>query len=216
MNNFKFKAQEDGVHLYFYGDIVGNESEKWSREDTAPAEIRDALKQEGKVTLHMNSGGGDVFAAVAICNMLKDRETVCYIDGLAASAASLIALSCKRVFMPENSMIMIHKARVLTEGNAEELLEMAAVLEKIDGQMLDVYASHGTGWDVLADMMAKETWLTAEESAGYFDNVERVEPLKAVAKVKLPKNAPESIQALMASPDNEAEELRTRLALYNY
>lgn len=215
-NNFSVKAQADGLHLYFYGDIVGTSKEKWSYEDTAPVDVRDALAKagDGTIILHINSGGGDFFAAIAICSMLagKPGKKICYIEGLAASAASVIALSCDEVYMPANTMLMIHRSSNDGYGNAEWHLQMAELLEKVDSQMLDVYTAHsGTERDRLKAMMEAETWLTADEAAGYFSNVSKEDALSAVAKVKLPKSAPAVLAQLMEQA--EAEKLRLQLEL---
>ena len=215
-NNFSVKAQADGMHLYFYGDIVGTSSEKWSYEDTAPVDVRDALTKagDGTIILHINSGGGDYFSAVAICTMLagKKGKKICHVEGLAASAASVIALSCDEVYMPENTMLMIHRSGNGGFGNAEWHLQMAETLEKIDAQMLDVYAAHSSiERDRIKAMMDMETWLTADEAAGYFSNVSKEDALSAVAKVQLPGSAPAVLAQLMEQ--TEAEKLRLQLEL---
>lgn len=222
MSNFRFKAQADGTHLYFYGDIVGDSADKWAHEDVCPADVRDALESagDGAIIIHINSGGGDVFAAASICNMLAAKKgmKICYVDGLAASAASLIALSCDQVVMPKNAMLMIHRASAGVYGNAGELLDMAAVLERIDGQMLDIYdRCHAIGVDreQLKAMMDAETWMTAEEAGRCFTSVSIAEPLLLAAKVRLPDHAPEGIRALMERAE-EAERLRLQLALTDY
>ena len=222
MSNFTFKAQADGAHLYFYGDIVGDSADKWAHEDVCPVDVRDALESagDGPVTLHINSGGGDVFAAFAISNMLRAKKgkKTCMVDGVAASAASVIALVCDEVIMPENAMLMIHRASGAVWGNAGEMRDMADTLDKIDGQMLDVYenaAAEGVDREKLAQMVEAETWLTAGESAGIFRTVTQAQPLYAAAKVTLPGSAPESIRALMEKSEEE-ELLRMRLNLQEY
>ena len=121
MDRFKARAFDGGVHLYFYGDIAGSGADKWSADDVAPADVRDALRgaADGEIILHVNSGGGDVFAAAAISNMLARQagKKTCYVEGLAASAASVIALSCDEVIMPRNTMLMIHRASCGAYGN---------------------------------------------------------------------------------------------------
>ena len=223
MSNFTFKAQADGAHLYFYGDIVGNSAGKWSNDDICPADVRDALEKAGDedLHLHINSGGGDVFAAVAISNMLRSKKgkKVCHVEGVAASAASVIALECGEVIMPGNSMLMIHRASGNVFGNAGELREFADILDKIDGQMLDVYeaaAADGVDREKLREMLESETWMTAQEAGDIFRTVTPLHAvLRAVAKVDLPQSAPESVRTLMEKSEEE-ELLRMRLNLQEY
>ena len=145
-------------------------------------------------------------------------KKTCYVEGLAASAASVIALSCDEVIMPRNTMLMIHRASCGAYGNTEELLTLSLALEKVDGQILDAYAraaAEGVTRERLKALMEAESWLTAEESAALFANVRVAEPVEMAAKVDLPASAPASIRELMANGD-EREALRLRLALYDY
>ena len=110
--------------LYFYGDIVSDWWGAWTDADQYPEAIRDFLKeQDGKaLNIYINSGGGSVFAGLAIYNMLlrhKGFKTV-YVDGMAASIASVIALAGDRVIIPKNAFIMIHKPWSWCDGNATD------------------------------------------------------------------------------------------------
>ncbi len=101
---------KDKVELYIYGEIV---SDKWYDDDVTANDFKDALNEhKGKdLEIYINSPGGSVWEAQAIVSMLQ-RHTgtkTAYIDGLAASAASFIAMSCDKVIMPENAYLMIHK-----------------------------------------------------------------------------------------------------------
>lgn len=120
-----------------------------------------------KIRLRINSPGGDVFEGYAIYNALKQHrasvETV--IDGLAASAASFIALAGDKVSMGNPSMMMIHRAWTVAMGNARDMAEVAATLEKVDGQIAAIYATKsGREAGEMLDLMTAETWLTAEEA----------------------------------------------------
>ena len=152
-------------------DLFGDISDvTWWGDEITPAQFKkdlDALGDVSELEIHINSGGGDVFAGFAIHNMLarhKAHKTV-YIDGLAASIASLIAMAGDEIVMPHNSMMMIHNAWAMTMGNAEELRKMADELEKIDGVLRDTYvAKTGLDESEIADMMANETWFTANDA----------------------------------------------------
>lgn len=131
---------------------------------------------DGPITLRINSPGGDVFDGLAIYNALRARQSPVnvVIDGLAASAASFIAMAGTTVAMNEASMMMIHNAWGIVLGDRNDMLEMAAVMEKIDGQLAAIYAGK-SGKDVAAvsTMMDAETWFTSTEArdAGLCDSV---------------------------------------------
>lgn len=147
------------------------------------ADFAAALKEAGSgpVNVRINSPGGDVFDGLAIYNMILAHGDVnTFVDGLAASAASYIAMGGNVVNMAESSQMMIHNAWGLTIGNQALHLKQAGVLAKIDGQLADIYASKtGKPVEDVAAMMASETWLTAKEAHadGFCDNV--ISPPKA-------------------------------------
>lgn len=131
---------------------------------------------EGPLTLRINSPGGDVFDGLAIYNALRSRKAPVnvVVDGLAASAASFIAMAGSSVSMAEASMMMIHNAWGVVMGDRHDMAEMSAVMEKIDGQLASIYA--GKSGKAAADigaMMDAETWLTSTEAkeAGFCDTV---------------------------------------------
>lgn len=122
---------------------------------------------DGPLTLRINSPGGDVFDGYAIYNMLRARTAPVsvIIDGLAASAASFIAMAGATVTMGEPSMLMIHNSWGMCIGDRNDMLDMAATQEKIDGQIAAIYATKsGKSVAVLATMMDDETWLTSTEA----------------------------------------------------
>ena len=162
--------------LYFYGEIVDDWYGAWNVEDQYPERIRGFLKEAAgkELDVYINSPGGSVFAAMAIVNMLRrhDAQTTCYIDGLAASSASVIALSCNKVVMPKNTFLMIHKAWCIGFGNSDEFIRYAELLGKCDEGILTVYEEKlltGVSIDQIRAMAAEETWLTAEEASRYFN-----------------------------------------------
>ena len=163
----------DNNELYIYGDIVGDIWDAWTTEDMYPAKLRDLLKgRSGRVDVYINSPGGDVCACMAICNLLKrySGETVAHIDGLAASAASVIALSCDRVAMPENAFFMVHHAWCDTSGNAAALRKVADSLDAMDKAMLAIYADASSREpEELEGYMDRETWFTGSQAAEIYD-----------------------------------------------
>jgi ATP-dependent protease ClpP protease subunit len=132
---------------------------------------------EGAVDIHINSPGGDVFDGLAIYNTIKhsDRETTVYIDGLAASAASFIAMAADKVVMGRNSRMMIHDASTMTYGNAADHEETAAWLNEESDNLADIYAQRAGGkateW---RDTMRAETWYGAQAAleAGLIDSIQ--------------------------------------------
>jgi len=152
-------------------DLFGEISDvSWWGDEVTPSMFKDDLDNMGDISnldIHINSGGGDVFAGFAIYNMLarhRAHKTV-YIEGLAASIASLIAMAGDEIIMPENSMMMIHNAWAGIAGNADELRKMADELDKVDGILRMTYVNKtGLEEDEIKDMMANETWFTAYEA----------------------------------------------------
>jgi ATP-dependent protease ClpP protease subunit len=131
-------------------------------------EFSDAIgKISGDLEVHINSPGGDAFDGITIYNALASRpgNVTTIVDGLAASAASVIAMAGKTRIMSPGSMLMIHDALAMTIGNAADHRETAGLLDKVSGSIADVYAAHAgktsTEW---RDAMAGDAWYTAQEA----------------------------------------------------
>lgn len=137
-----------------------------------------------EIHLHLNSPGGDAWDGVAIMNTLRRHRARVdvTVDGIAASAASLIAMAGNHITMAPSSMLMIHEASGFAWGNADVMREAAAILDKVSESYADAYAKRAGGtrdeWRVV---MKAETWYTAEEAvlAGLADECD--ESLPAVA-----------------------------------
>lgn len=198
-------------------DLFGDISDAtWWGDEITPKQFKDDLDNLGDVNelaIHINSGGGDVFAGFAIYNMLarhKAHKTV-YIDGLAASIASLIAMAGDEIVMPRNSMLMIHNAWAMIAGNAGELRKMADELDKVDGVLRSTYvAKTGLEEAEIADLMANETWFTANDAVekGFATSVE--ESVKIAASLddkyfKRYQHVPDALVAWVIT-DNEVAE----------
>lgn len=126
----------------------------------------DSVAEGEDIVVRINSGGGDVFHGFAIYNMLKqhDSHVTVRVDGIAASAASTIAMAGDRIEMSEASMLMIHDPWTLAIGDADEMLKTADRLEKVKESILTSYARTGIDRDEISEMMTTETWMTAEEA----------------------------------------------------
>lgn len=133
-----------------------------------------ALKGKA-VNLRINSPGGDVFDARAMATAVSEHGNVtAYVDGIAASAATYIATSARQVHMAEGAFFMIHNAWTLAMGNKDDLIEMAALLEKIDQSIINDYARKtGKPASQITDWMNAETWFTAQEALdhGFVDDI---------------------------------------------
>lgn len=181
--NFKAKSDDTG-ELMLYGDIS---SSSWFGDEITPKDFKEDLDKLGAIknlNIYINSGGGDVFAGQAIYSMLKRHEAskTVYIDGLAASIASVIAMAGDKIIMPKNAMIMIHNAWTIAAGNANNFRKMADDMDKIDESIQTVYvAKTGIEQTEIADMMDKETWLTADDAVerGFADEIEQEKKLAA-------------------------------------
>lgn len=139
------------------------------------------------INVRINSPGGDVFDGLAIYNALKAHpaRVNTYIDGLAASMASVIALAGETVTIAENAFVMIHNSMAFVFGNRNDLGQVAGVLEKIDAQVAAMYAAKtGKPVDEIRALMDAETWWTGAEAKaiGYADTLAQVnEPAAAAA-----------------------------------
>ena len=189
-NCFEIKNETPtSADLYFYGDIVSDWWGAWQEEDQYPEAIKNFLNgQQGKsLNIYINSGGGSVFAGIAIYNMIRrfaEQNAVrVFVDGLAGSIASVIAFAGSTPpKIPSNAFLMIHNPWALVEGNAEDLRKMADDLEVISGGILNVYMDHvkeGVTEDQIRELMNAEPWLNGQDAAEYFD----VETTESVAEI---------------------------------
>ena len=186
MQKWKMKALNDGkAEIFIYSDIG---YDWWEDKSTAQL-FAEELKNLGDVSsidLHINSNGGDVFDGQAIHTLIKNHKgfVTAYIDGLAASIATVIAMGADKVIMPKNAMMMIHNAWTGLYGNANDLRKMADDLDHINDIIVHTYLTKvkdKTDEATIRDLMNKESWLNAEEclSLGLCDEVS--EPVKMAA-----------------------------------
>ncbi|HDR7791086.1 Clp protease [Bacillus cereus] len=167
------KVENDETDLFLYGSIGSG----WFADITAD-DVKYKLDNisTGTINIHINSPGGDVFESIAIHNLLKNHKAKVnvYIDGLAASGGSVIAMAADKIIMPKNTMMMIHKAWTYAAGNSEDLRKVANQLEKIDTAVTESYTTRFVGEkSELETLLAEETWLTAEEckTFGFCDEI---------------------------------------------
>lgn len=170
--------EESRCSLYFYGDIVSATWESmWYEEDKCPQDIADFLNQlDGceDIDIYVNSGGGDVFAGLAIYNQLKryNGHKVGYVDGMAASIASVIMFACDEIHFATGAQAMIHKPLCMAWGNADDFKAVIKQLNLCEESILDVYMEHtkeGVTRDKIKNFMSAEKWFNGSELAEYFD-----------------------------------------------
>lgn len=177
-------------------------------------QAKDFISELGKVTskvlnVEINSPGGDVFAGLAIYNALKGsgKEIVVKVMGVAASAASLVAMAGDKIVMPKNTFMMIHNPWSFAKGNADELRDTADTLDKIGGALLATYAAKtGMSEDDLKPLLAKDTWMTADEALASGFATEVIEDVKAKASFDMGRaDLPAAVKAVFAA-SQEADE----------
>jgi len=166
---FAFRnATSESVDLYIY-DVIG---EDWYGEGvTAKKLISQLAAAKGKkVNVRLNSPGGSVFDGVAIYNALvrHDGGVETFIDGLAASIASVIALAGSKVTIAENAMVMIHNPWTFAYGEASELRKVADTLDQVRETLLNTYETRTKKErKELGETMDAETWFTAQEAKAF-------------------------------------------------
>jgi len=165
------------------GDIIDNDTAEfydfWGMNNyCSPNQVESALQNANHqpVTVEIASNGGDVFAGSEIYSLLKgyDNDVTVNIVGLAASAASVIAMAGDTVKIAPTAQIMIHKAWTDSQGNADDLEHQANVLGTIDQSIASAYENKtGMSQDELLQMMSNETWLTAKDAVdkGFADEI---------------------------------------------
>jgi len=182
----RMQADGEEATIYLY-DVIGA-GDMWGDGETTEDIVKAIRALDAKrINIRINSPGGDVFAARAIGLALRQHpaKIVAHIDGVAASAASVIAMYGDEIEIAEGGMIMIHLSWGLTIGNAIEHRETADLLDKVDASLAKTYADR-TGIDEgdIRSMLEAETWLDAEESVakGFADRVAEGKEAKAQAK----------------------------------
>lgn len=191
LNDFMTAVADDSEgEIWIYGDIVDN---AWWDDEVSPKTVRDALQDMGNVStvnIRVNSFGGSVVAGNAIINILDTyrRKTGCkinaYIEGIAASMGSGIPMVADKIYMAENAMYMIHKPWSIAMGNSVDIGKTVEELEKAEDTLVVNYMRKFNGTEAeLRQMLADETWLTADEALewGLCDEIIPAVPVAASA-----------------------------------
>ena len=223
----ELKGSAESADLYIYGDICDDELTAYWHGGSCPQDIADfiaELDQNEQVNVYINSPGGDVFAGLAICNILSRHKgkKIAQVDGMAASMASVIFAACDERQINTGAQLMIHNPWTYTCGDAGQLRETADLLDEAKESCLEFYmkaVKEGVTKDQLSDLMDAETWMRGEKAAEYFD-VKTNEGAAAAAMVKSDlfgryKNLPEDLKHPEEKEDSRrADALLADLYLY--
>lgn len=175
-NKLQISSKADkSVEILIYSDI----GESWWGDSTTAKSFAQELAAAGdvaEISLRINSNGGSVFDGLAIANTLKAHKAkvTAYIDGLAASIASIIAIAADEVVMSETGYIMIHDPSTWASGTVEDLQHTAEVLSSLRNTLADEYARKtGKTREEMLAVMAAETWLNAKDAVeqGFADRI---------------------------------------------
>lgn len=199
----------------FIGDWI---DDYWGFGVTAKSFVEQLAKLEASVKtirVHINSPGGDVFSALNIANALRDQqaskgrtvETV--VDGLAASAASIVMMAGSVVRMADNALVLVHNPWTIGIGNASDMRKVADELDTVRNTIVATYKWHSTlGDDEIVSLMDAETWMDADAAIANGFATDKVEGLqaaaaldpRAIAKMTVPENYRARVEALLKKP----------------
>ena len=175
MNKFwNWVRNEDNRTLYLNGTIA---EESWFDDDVTPAAFKaELLSGEGDITVWINSPGGDCVAASQIYSMLMDYKgaVTVKIDGIAASAASVIAMAGTTVLMAPTALMMVHNPLTVAMGDSEEMKKAIALLDEVKESIINAYEiKTGLSRARLSHLMDAETWLSAHKAVelGFADDL---------------------------------------------
>lgn len=182
----------------------------WDDTGTSAKEFRDEFDKipKGKtINVRINSEGGSIKDGLEIYNTLRGArrgDVTCFVDGYAVSIASIIALGGSRTVSPKSSIWMIHEPWSYTQGNAEDHLRSAEMLDKHGDMLAAIYAEEtGKGKAAMRDAMRAETWLTGEEATAYglADETPEEDVKEPMAALDISKfqNVPERIKTILAA-----------------
>ena len=165
---------EGGRTLYFDGYIA---QDSWFDDDITPKQFKSELiNSDGDIVVWLNSPGGDVFAASQIYNMLKEYsgKVTVKIDGIAASAASVIAMAGSEILMSPVAMMMIHNPATVIFGEASDLQSGIDMLSEVKESIINAYEQKTSlPRNKISKMMDSETWFSAQKAVelGFADKV---------------------------------------------
>lgn len=226
---FENKADDPTVATIHIQDVIGSWDDDWIARNwgydmgvTARQFVEQLAALDSAVTaihVHINSPGGDVQAGVNIANALREqqvskgRSVETFVDGIAASIASVIAMAGSKVHVADNALVMVHNPYSIALGNASDMRKTADVLDAIRGQIVNTYKWHSSlsSEDLIA-LMDAETWMDADQAIANGFATDKVEGLKAAASIdarvmatlKVPEQFKARVAAFMQVPETPA------------
>ncbi len=207
MNKFWNWVKNEDTHeteLLFNGPIS---EETWFGDEITPALFRDELANvSGNLTVWLHSPGGDVFAASQIYTMLRNHKgkVTVKIDGIAASAASVVAMAGDQTLITPTGMLMIHNPATIAMGNKADMEQAIRLLDEVKESIINAYEEKsGLSRSRISHMMDEETWLNAKKalSLGLVDGI-----LFADDKAAQPEDEPQPDET-PAEPENKPDDL---------
>ncbi|MFV1455177.1 head maturation protease, ClpP-related [Bacillus mycoides] len=176
------KKDEDRAVLYLHGVVGGG----WFGDISCEG-VRNALEgmDVKEIEVHIHSNGGDAFEGVAICNYLRNHpaKVTAIVDGMCASAASVIAMGADKIIMPSNTVMMVHRAATMAFGNAVALNKRAEMLKDVDESLIESYTSRFKGEHFeLEELLDNETYMSAIKAKSYGFCDEVTTPVKIVSE----------------------------------
>jgi ATP-dependent Clp protease protease subunit len=168
---FSIKAKSDtSAEIIFYGTVGGDWFDEGITAKAFSEELKKLSSSVKNLSIRINSPGGSVFEGITIYNRLKQHKSkkTVYIDGLAASIASVIALAGDEIIMGDGAMYMIHLPWTIAMGDRREMENVADLLAGIEEQMIGIYAK-ASGLDRMEvkKMMEDETWMDAQAAIDF-------------------------------------------------
>jgi ATP-dependent Clp protease, protease subunit len=204
---YDFRAQARGAEIVIYDEIGA-----FGIPAKAFLDELKALGPVAELTVRINSPGGSVFDGVAIYNALKRHDAVItvWIDGIAASIASMIAMAGDEVVMPENAMLVLHDPSGLVAGTASDMRAMAEALDRMKAGMVAAYRDKSGRDDAeIEALLRDETWLSAQEAVA-LSLADRVdEPVRMAARFDLSRfrNPPPQLVAMTPNASPQEDEM---------
>lgn len=193
--------------LFLNGTIA---EESWFDDDVTPQLFKNELNSgSGDITVWINSPGGDCVAAAQIYNMLMDYKgaVTVKIDGIAASAASVIAMAGTKVMMSPVSMLMIHNPITIAAGDKEEMEKAISMLDEVKESIMNAYEiKTGLSRAKLSHLMDAETWMNANKALelGFIDSI--------LSREEIPEKNEQSEASVMYSEATVANSLMGKIA----
>lgn len=177
-----------------------------------------AVVENKNIAIRINSAGGSVDQGIAIYNSIKRRrgKTMIFIDSVAASIASVVAMAGDEIIMAKGSKLMVHKPWTMVQGNAEDLRQMADLLDKYSEGLYDIYGDRtGLPRERLEEMLSKETWLTDKEAVElkFADSIEGVVTESPAVPKGMFAEVPQDVQQVEMKSTKRIDQLRLAMKI---